>query len=156
MKDTKSYLRTLGLAAAVAASLLASAPVSASDNTLTWASRASYADWDPAATYSEETYVLGNVYETLTFYEDGEVKPRLATSWEKSDGGKTWTMELRKGVKFHDGAEMTAETVKKSVEWTKNEGRGASFLWGGLTSIETPASHTIVFKFSSQIAAKQA
>jgi peptide/nickel transport system substrate-binding protein len=141
-----------GLVAVAAAGVLGSGQVSAADNTLTWPSRYSFKDWDPAATYSEETYVLGNIYETLTFYADGKVMPRLATSWEKSDGGATWTMQLREGVKFHDGADLNAETVKKSVLWTKEQGRGAAFLWGGLESVETPSSHTIVFKFKSPIA----
>ena len=88
----------------------------------------------------------------MTFYVDGKVVPRLATSWEKSDGGATWTMQLREGVKFHDGADFNAENVKKSVLWTKEQGRGASFLWGGLETVETPSSHTIVFKFKSPIA----
>ncbi len=124
-----------------AAGVFSASVAAAADNTLTWPTRYSFSDWDPAATYSEESYVLGNIYETLTFYVDGEVKPRLATSWEKSDGGKTWTFQLREGVKFHDGADLNAETVKQSVEWAKAEGRGATFLWGGLTSVDTPASH---------------
>lgn len=141
-----------GLIAVAAVSVFGAGQVSAADNTLNWPSRYSFKDWDPAATYSEETYVLGNIYETLTFYVDGKVEPRLATSWEKSDGGATWTMQLREGVKFHDGADLNAETVKKSILWTKEQGRGASFLWGGLDSVETPSSHTIVFKFKSPIA----
>ncbi len=132
--------------------LLGTGQVYSAENTLSWPSRYSFKDWDPAATYSEETYVLGNIYETLTFYVDGEVKPRLATSWEKSDKGTTWTMQLREGVKFHDGSDFNAEAVKKSVLYTKEEGRGAAFLWAGLESIETPASHTVVFKFKSPIA----
>ncbi len=145
-------LLMVGAIAVAAAGVLTSSIAVAADNTLTWPTRYSFGDWDPAATYSEETYVLGNIYETLTFYVDGKVEPRLATSWEKSDGGKTWTFQLRKGVKFHDGADMNAETVKKSVEWAKGEGRGATFLWGGLLSTETPSSHTVVFKFKSPIA----
>ena len=141
-----------GLVAATTAGVLGAGQVSAAENTLNWPVRYSFKDWDPAATYSEETYVLGNIYETLTFYVDGKLMPRLATSWKKSDGGKTWTFQLRKGVKFHDGADMNAASVKKSVEWAKKEGRGATFLWGGLTATETPSSHTIVFKFKSPIA----
>ena len=141
-----------GLVAIAAAGVLAASQASAAENTLNWPSRYSFKDWDPAATYSEETYVLGNIYETLTFYVDGKVVPRLATSWGKSDNGATWTMQLRKGVKFHDGADLNAETVKKSVLWTKEQNRGASFLWGGLETVETPSSHTIIFKFKSPIA----
>ena len=122
------------------------------ETTLIWPTNEEYRDWDPAATYSTETYVLGNVYETLTFFENGEIRPRLAVSWEKSDGGKTWTMQLRQGVKFHDGSEFNAEAVKKSVLYTKEEGRGAGFLYAPLDSIETPGSHEIVFHFSRPIA----
>ncbi len=105
MNTSKRFLRGVACAAVFAAALLSTQATLAADNTLNWPSRYSFKDWDPAATYSEETYVLGNIYETLTFYVDGKVVPRLATSWEKSDGGATWTMQLREGVKFHDGSE---------------------------------------------------
>lgn len=42
--------------------------------------------------------------------------PSLATSYETKDN-KTWTFRLRKGVKFHNGREMTAEDVKTNFEW---------------------------------------
>ncbi len=126
--------------------------VSQAANTVVWPARASYHDWNPASTYSEETYVLGNIFETLTFYQDGKVLPRLAESWSASDGNKTWTFKLRKDVKFHDGDVMDAAAVKNSVEWTKKLGKGAAFLWAGLQSTETPDSYTVVFKFKSPIA----
>ena len=43
--------------------------------------------------------------------ENLELIPGLATAWEISDGGLTWTFTIRKGVKFHDGTEMTPEDV---------------------------------------------
>ncbi len=146
-------LRQITLASALAAITFACfASLAEAANTAVSPARASYHDWNPAATYSEETYVLGNIYETLTFYKDGKVMPRLATSWEASDGNKTWTFNLRKGVKFHDGDPMDAAAVKNSVEWTKKLGKGAAFLGGGLISAETTNSHTVVFKFKSPIA----
>ena len=42
--------------------------------------------------------------------------PDLAHSWEISKDGKTYTFFLRKGVKFHDGAEFTAEDVKATYD----------------------------------------
>jgi peptide/nickel transport system substrate-binding protein len=58
------------------------------------------------------------VYDQLTRpTEDGlNVEPSLASSWDISDGGKTYTFHLRRGVKFHDGSELTAEDVKFCVE----------------------------------------
>ncbi len=38
-------------------------------------------------------------------------RPQLATSWTPSEGAKTWTVALRQGVKFNNGAMMTADDV---------------------------------------------
>ena len=40
----------------------------------------------------------------------------LANRWEMSPDGLTWTFSLRKGVKFHDGVELTAKDVKFSLD----------------------------------------
>lgn len=42
---------------------------------------------------------------------DGSVEPRLATSWEHSPDGRTWSFHLRKGVKFADGTDFDADAV---------------------------------------------
>ncbi|MEX2374282.1 MAG: ABC transporter substrate-binding protein [Dehalococcoidia bacterium] len=46
----------------------------------------------------------------------GEKVPGLAESWEVSDDQLTYTFNLREGVLFHDGREMTAEDVKASLD----------------------------------------
>jgi ABC-type transport system substrate-binding protein len=43
-------------------------------------------------------------------------QPDLATSWEISPDGKTYTFHLRQGVKFHNGRELTATDVKYTYE----------------------------------------
>ncbi len=45
-----------------------------------------------------------------------EWKPALATSWETSEDGLTFTFTLREGVKWHDGKPVTAEDVKFSFD----------------------------------------
>jgi ABC-type transport system substrate-binding protein len=59
--------------------------------------------------------VFGAVFECLTKRENLdtlELVPALATNWEVADDDKTWTVNLRQGVKWHDGVEFTAEDVK--------------------------------------------
>lgn len=60
-----------------------------------------------------------NIVETLTEIDpnDGSITPRLATSWSKVND-TTWRFELRKGVKFHDGALLNAETAMKAIART--------------------------------------
>lgn len=63
--------------------------------------------------------VLQNVNETLTEFdaENGGLKPRLATGWERVDED-TWRFSLREGVAFHDGSAFDAADVKFSIERT--------------------------------------
>ena len=52
------------------------------------------------------------VYETLFTYDgNNNIKPFLVESYEFSNDGLLLTMNLKKGVKFHNGEEMTAEDV---------------------------------------------
>lgn len=65
------------------------------------------------------TPYLELIYEYLVYVdpETEEPKPGLATNWEMSEDGMTWTLELREGVPFHEGwGEVTAEDVAYSIE----------------------------------------
>ena len=103
--------------------------------------------WDPSDTYSNEVIWMNVVYETLLRYDPFENKfiAVLATSYEKSEDGLTWTFHLRKGVKFHTGNEMDAAAVKASIERTINRGKGSSFIWWPVDSIEAVDKYTVVF-----------
>ena len=46
--------------------------------------------------------------------ERAELIPGIATDWAVSEDGLTWTVNIRDGVKFHDGTDLTAE----DVQWT--------------------------------------
>lgn len=60
--------------------------------------------------------VAKQIYSTLvTTNEKNELIPSLAESWEQLTETE-WVFYLRKGVKFHNGEEMTAEDVKFSLE----------------------------------------
>jgi ABC-type transport system substrate-binding protein len=58
-----------------------------------------------------------HMYESLTMYDEKtNIVPALATSWEITNGGKTYTFKLRPNVKFHNGQVMNAEDVKYSID----------------------------------------
>ncbi len=73
---------------------------------------------DPhSATHLAVREVGLHIFESLlTFDSKFQVVPQLAERWEMSKDGKVYTFYLRKGVKFHNGKEMTAEDVRASVE----------------------------------------
>jgi peptide/nickel transport system substrate-binding protein len=76
--------------------------------------------FDPAAvTSAESALIVTQVYETLVRLDRGDrraVRPWLARSWSVKDGGRSWTFELRRGVHFHDGSQLTADDVVYSFE----------------------------------------
>jgi len=74
---------------------------------------------DPARiTDNESVEVSDQIYDKLLNYRPGsnEVGPGLATAWKTSEGGRVWTFELRRGVKFHDGTPFNADAVVFSFE----------------------------------------
>ena len=108
--------------------------------------------WDPSDTFSNEAVVLHNVYETLLRYDPvtDEVIPVLATSFEVSEDGLTWTFNLREGVTFHTGGTMNAQAVKASIERTIDRGKGASFIWDPVASICVVDEYTVAFHLAYQ------
>ncbi|MDR3510197.1 MAG: ABC transporter substrate-binding protein [Caulobacteraceae bacterium] len=73
---------------------------------------------DPGTKRDENTdAVLLHVVEGLVaFREDASVGPMLAQSWDVSRDGLTYTFHLRRGVRFHNGAPMTAAEVVWSLD----------------------------------------
>lgn len=144
-----------GAAAGLLAALAVVAPAAAqSDKVFSLAYSGTFPDFDPSTAYLNEPAVLGNVYELLTWYQAGvngepsKVVPGLATRWEHSDDGLTWTFHLRDGVTFHDGTPFDSKAVKYSIERTKKIGGGAAFIWGPVKEIETPDPLTVVMRLA--------
>jgi peptide/nickel transport system substrate-binding protein len=57
--------------------------------------------------------VIGPLFDSLVTRDAETLKmePALATSWETSPDGKTWTFHLRRGVRWSDGQPMTADDI---------------------------------------------
>ena len=56
------------------------------------------------------------VYENLVDFDNGEIVPGLAESWEYNDDQTELTFHLRQGVTFHNGEPFNAEAVKTNLE----------------------------------------
>lgn len=67
---------------------------------------------DPTSGIDIDKPVAHAIYDTLVcFAPDASIEPMLAESWTESDDGMSVTFNLRHGVKFHNGEEMTADDV---------------------------------------------
>ncbi len=110
-------------------------------------------NWDIAIANSNEIYITNNVYERLLRFdpETNEFMYDLATAYEASADGLTWTFTLREGVKFHDGTDFNAEAVKFSIERTMRLGKGASYIWDEVSAINVIDDYTVEFKLANPV-----
>lgn len=101
----------------------------------------------------DDNLVLSNVYDCLTFLnDDGSISPGLAEKWDISEDGLEYTFYLRKGVKFHDGSEMTAEDVKFTYD-KGAEGPLGSALFINYSSCEILDDYTVKITLTDPYAA---
>jgi peptide/nickel transport system substrate-binding protein len=89
--------------------------------------------------------IMWHVYETLYTYDRNfSPIPFLAEGHTIADGGRRYTITLRKGVKFHNGKEMTSADVVASVtRWGKISTPGKA-IWKNVEAIEARDPYTIV------------
>jgi peptide/nickel transport system substrate-binding protein len=101
----------------IAATLAALVATGAQAKTLRWASAGDAQTMDPYSRNEGVTNNMNNhIYEYLVGRDEKLDKvPELAEKWQQVDA-LTWRFNLRKNVKFHDGAPMTADDVVFSYE----------------------------------------
>ncbi|MDN4614583.1 ABC transporter substrate-binding protein [Leifsonia sp. F6_8S_P_1B] len=79
---------------------------------------------DPGTVYEQTGNIAVHaLYDTLVTFEGSnvtDIKPELASKWEQSSDGKTWTFTLDKDATFSDGSAVTAEDVVFSLNRLKN------------------------------------
>ena len=87
------------------------------------------------------------IYDTLFAMDESfKPKPQMVDTWTVSDDQLTWTFKLRDGLKWHDGADVTAEDCVASLErWGKRDGMGQA-LFGVIDNLSAGDAKTIVMK----------
>jgi len=106
-----------------------------------------------SSAYGSMIYSL--VYSTLFEFDTSWApQPDLAESWETSEDGLTFTVHLRQGVKFHDGAELTSEDVVFTMKAIKDPGytgpRASSL--ASVEDIIAKDKYTVEFKLKEPFA----
>src|SRR5882672_7503934 len=101
---------------------------------------------DPHATTATITNaIMWHVFETLyTVDKDWSPIPHLAVGHTASDGGRQYTITLRKGVRFHTGKEMTAADVVASLNrWGRMSTVGKA-LWKSVKAVDAKGAYDVV------------
>lgn len=138
------------LPAAACLALLATAPTPSQAATLTVGTSAEPSALDPHYhNLGPNTRARKHVFESLVSMDAKmRLQPELAESWRAIDE-TTWEFKLRKGVKFHDGTEFTAQDFVYSVCRIPNVANSPSSFTvytKGIAGIEAPDPHTLVIK----------
>ncbi len=143
-----------GMTSAVGAIALDSAPqlnaARASDGTLriAWLTPAQL---DPRSVSGmSEIAILNALYDYL-FETDASsnLVPTLASSWERSDDGAQYTLQLVENALFHDGSLLTAHDVAWSIQWQLEAGGTIADVLAGIESLEAEGDHRVTFKLKA-------
>lgn len=119
---------------------------------LTWAISGDIVSLDPARAFDFNSGVLvGNVTESLFRLDPaGKPSPNLATSYA-TPTPTTLVLQLRNGVKFHDGSPMTAEDVAYSLSRNKSPDVGSyvGYFFDRVTSIVATGPSEVTISLSA-------
>lgn len=89
--------------------------------------------------------VMFNLYDTLfQLTPSNQIAPDLVQSYTISNGGKTYTFQLRKGVTFQDGTPFNAAAVKFNILRDQQPSSARHSQLAVISSVDTPSTYTVV------------
>ncbi len=134
----REFLNIFAAGAAAAVGTVSLAPLggiaSAQDSSTLRLAWLTPAQLDPrSASGDSEIAILNAVYDYLIETDAAaNLVPRLASSWELSDDGLVYTLQLRDDATWHDGSPVTVDDVLWTVEWhQESESTLASLIAAG-------------------------
>lgn len=129
--------------------LLLSVGVNAQENVLIIGTEAPV-NLDPAVGSNDQEALFNrSVYDYLVYITpDAQIEPELASSWEISEDGLTYTFTLEEGVTFHDGSSFGPEDVVFTFERLQELESSVLANLGEFT-VEAGEGNTVVFTLTS-------
>lgn len=124
----------------------------AQDDVLTMGVTAEAETLDPHISIDNNTWrAIYYCYDRLVEYKGGttELRPGLATSWDISDDGLTYTFHLRKGINFIDGVPFNAEAVKFNFDRLFGIGKAPSGTFEFLKTFEVVGDYVVRFTLNA-------
>lgn len=94
---------------------------------------------DPADTTNQGVYSIHRaVYDTLVYWNPGYTGfvPGLAESWRSAKRQKEWIFNLRRGVRFHDGALFNSTAVRRSLEHIAEAGHANTVFFAYFKAVD--------------------
>lgn len=108
-------------------------------------------NFDPFQLSSVSYPMFQNLYDSLIRYDNQlNIEPRLAESWVLNDEGTQITLNLRHGVKWHNGRDFVADDVVKNFERGLNDEKGHNIhgmVHGVVDKVTAPDDYTVVIDF---------
>src|SRR6185295_8271019 len=96
--------------------------------------------WESEVTILDPHFITATITRTFGLHvfdmlfamnEKGEIKPQMVDSWQASADRLSWTFTLRDGLKFHDGAAVTAADCVASLKrWAVRDALGKMLMAG--------------------------
>ncbi|MEH3087768.1 MAG: ABC transporter substrate-binding protein [Xylophilus ampelinus] len=154
----KSFVRAALAASLMACGLVGAAQAQAKPVTINAVMHSPLRVLDPVITTAHITRNHGYmIYDTLLATDkDNHIRPQMLQDWKASADGRTYTFRLREGLKWHDGAPVTAEDCVASIRRWASQDKMGQLLTSEMADMKAvdASTFTIAMKEPSDLAVR--
>ncbi|MBB6453551.1 MarR-like DNA-binding transcriptional regulator SgrR of sgrS sRNA [Salirhabdus euzebyi] len=100
-----------------------------------------------------EAHMIKQIFDTLVIYNEKteKIEPHLCHHWKSDNDKQTWTFYVKKGIRFHDGNNLTSEDVKFTLERLRNKQTRSLHSW----MVEGIETVRILHEYALEISLKE-